>query len=175
MDESKSFTYEQLFGELSESQKSTLSSSVSDMFYTNGSDVDPISLALAALPNGDSEDFTKMLDKYTDGKMASLDMVSRHLNQNLLENYQEVVKAMTMISNLNTCLNNSADEIRSTRDILSAADKEIYENPSRFFKQIQKQKNLNKVLELISEINDLKSMDVNELINQRYERYRKFY
>ena len=28
---------------------------------------------------------------------------------------------------------------------------------------------------LISEINDLKSMDVNELINQRYERYRKFY
>ncbi|KAH0787808.1 coiled-coil domain-containing protein [Histomonas meleagridis] len=152
MEEKQTFPHQHLFPNITEEQKQTLIDYIPDVFYENDKDFDPIDFSLSLLPDADNPDFNKELDKLSNGQMDSLDIVSRNLNQNVLENYTEVIRAMTLISDLNNHLNVSAQNISQARQILSNTDREICEHPDKFFRQVTKQQNLDKVLGLLNEI-----------------------
>lgn len=143
-----------MLSDLSAAQRAALEGAVPGEFYCGG-EVDAVAAALSALPAGCDAGFAGALEQRTGAQMAALETVSRHLNRNLLENYQEVVRAMSMISELNGALNASADAVRAARSVVAAADREVCGQPAAFFRQVQKRRNLQRVAELVAEVADI--------------------
>jgi hypothetical protein len=56
-------------------------------------------MTLDRRPAGDSRDFLASINTLRNGELSALDLVSRHLNHHLLDNYYEIV-AMNLIATL---------------------------------------------------------------------------
>ena len=147
-----------LFVGLKPEQLATLQQFVPDDFFDEG--IDPLSEVLGLLPAPDDPTFAEKLEALERGQSQSLETISRHLNKNLLDNYQEVLQAMNMISLLNHQLNLSATNIRTTREVLHTAEAEICDRPQVFFNQILKKNNTKTVLDLLQKVDKIiKSSD----------------
>jgi hypothetical protein len=144
------YSRQSLFPGLFSAQISTLQEFVPEAFFEP--DTDPVSITLAHLPCGTNPVFLATIDARTAGELSALDLVSRTLNQNLLDNYQDVLTAMNMISSLDSELDHSSSTICQTRQILGAAHTEICCHPEVFFRQVQKRANLGKVLDLLQAV-----------------------
>jgi len=88
-----------LFKGLERGQLATLQEFVPDAFFEEGVDATGIVLAMLPLPSDPS--FMEQLQRLERGEARALEIVSRNLNKNLLDNYQDVLQAMNMISTLN--------------------------------------------------------------------------
>ncbi|OHT00749.1 hypothetical protein TRFO_32425 [Tritrichomonas foetus] len=161
------FPRKKLFPKISPAQIKTVMQFVPDQIYE--SDNDPIETTFDLLPHGTDPNFLTEIEALQRGQLEALDIVSRNLNQNLLENYTDVLKAMSLISDLNNQLNLSTQNIRQTRQVLHSAESEICDHPQTFFRQIQKQKNLKSVLDLLDLVQTItKSTDeLNQALNDR--------
>lgn len=147
-----------LFVGLKPDQLSTLQQFVPDDFFDEGTD--PLSEVLDLLPPPSDPTFSEKLEALERGQSQSLETISRHLNKNLLDNYQEVLQAMNMISVLNHQLHLSASNIRTTREVLHTAEAEICDRPQVFFNQILKKNNTKTVLDLLQKVDKIiKSSD----------------
>ena len=140
-------------------QQETIKQFVPECFFAKDG-VDAIETTLSLIPDFDDENFDQKLDEIIVGENDSLDMISRNLNKNLLDNYSNYLKSMQMISDLNRQLNLATSNIRQTRQVMLAAEGEICDHPRHFFRQIQKKKNLALVIDLVTAVNQIyKSTD----------------
>lgn len=171
--EEPEFNRKKLFPNITTDQIHTLQKFVPDEFYE--SNTDPIEVTLKLLPqamvvsNNVDPGFLAEADNLQKGFMDSVDIVSRNLSANLEAKYNDVLKAMTLIAELNNQLNLSTQNIRQARQVLHLAESEICDHPQSFFRQIQKQKNLKSVLDLLNLVQTIaKSTDqLNQALSKR--------
>lgn len=152
----------ELFPEINDHQVQIIEESIPDQFYENGSDA--IKIMLDLLPNGIDPHFIDEANMLQQKFISAVDIVSKNLLYHLQSKYQDVLKAMSLISNLNNQLNLSTQNISILREVLQQADSEICQNPETFFHQIQKQKNLKIVLDHLDFVKQI--VESSEKINQ---------
>jgi hypothetical protein len=147
------YSHEHLFPGVPQSQLEVLQHFLPDEFFNE--EIDAIQETFNLLPPATDPSFLSKVDSLVAGETAALDTVSRRLNQNLLDNYKDVLLAMDRISALNYQLNESIANIDASRKVLRRAEMEICDQPRVFFRQILKRRNLDTVLEVLGTVNTI--------------------
>ncbi|KAK8894534.1 hypothetical protein M9Y10_022968 [Tritrichomonas musculus] len=165
--EEPEFPRKKLFPKITTEQIKVLNRFVPDQLYE--SETDAIEVTLDLLPHASDPNFISEAESLQKGFIESVDIVSKNLMANLEAKYNDVLKAMNLISDLNNQLNLSTQNISITRQVLQSAESEICDHPRIFFRQIQKQKNLKIVLDLLDRVQKItKSTDqLNQALKNR--------
>lgn len=155
-----------LFPDINAQQFAIITQFIPNQFYDNNSDAVQVTFNL--LPNGTDPHFVDEANLLEQKFISAVDIVSKNLTFQLQAKYLDVLKAMNLISDLNNQLNLSTQNISILRQILQKADSEICQNPENFFHQIQKQKNLKSVLDLLDLVKQIR--ESSEKINQALQK-----
>jgi hypothetical protein len=141
---------ETLFASVPQCDIDVLHKYLPDIFLEDG--IDPISPTFQQLPPADDPTFLFSVDSLISGESAALKLIDHLIDQTILDKYQEILGAMDRISDLNHQIDVSTSSIQTAQDCLAQADREICDRAMYFFRQVQKRKNIDRLIAYIQDL-----------------------